>query len=63
VEFDVNEYHQLELTDINGKVLQRLSLDNLDTRKKVDMGNLSSGIYFIKLVGDNGVESRKVVKE
>jgi hypothetical protein len=63
VEFTANQFHQLELTDINGKVLQRIALSNFDSQKKVDMGSLSAGIYFIKLIGNTGVESRKVVKE
>ena len=63
IEFAANTYNQIELTDANGKVLQRLSFSSLDTEKKMNMSTLSSGIYFIQLVGNNKVESRKVVKE
>ncbi|MEO9013117.1 MAG: T9SS type A sorting domain-containing protein [Ginsengibacter sp.] len=63
VTFNSNLYDQLNLTDVNGKVLKRLSLSKLATEMKIDMSNLSAGIYFIKLIGIDNVESRKVVKE
>jgi hypothetical protein len=63
IEFTAGIYHQADLTDVNGKVLQRLSLSNVDTEKKIDMSNMAAGIYFIKLSGNDKVESSKVVKE
>ncbi|MEO6820242.1 MAG: T9SS type A sorting domain-containing protein, partial [Ginsengibacter sp.] len=63
VEFTSKMYNQLELTDVNGKVLQRFSLMSTDSKKNIIVDNLSAGIYFIKLIGIDKVESRKVVKE
>ncbi|MEO9211284.1 MAG: T9SS type A sorting domain-containing protein, partial [Ginsengibacter sp.] len=63
IEFSAGIYSQAELTDVNGKVLQHLVLSIMDTEKKLDMSNIPSGIYFIKLAGNNKIESRKVVKE
>ena len=63
IEYAANTYHQLELADANGKLLKRVSLGLIDGEEKIDMSNLASGIYFIKLVGNGKVESRKVVKE
>ncbi|MEO6819942.1 MAG: T9SS type A sorting domain-containing protein, partial [Ginsengibacter sp.] len=61
--FTAGNYNQAELTDVNGKSLQRVSLSAVDTETKIDMSSMPSGIYFIKLVGNDKVESRKVVKE
>ena len=63
IKFTANTYHQLELTDVSGKELQHIPLSTLDSEKKMDMSNLASGVYFIKLTGNDKVESRKVVKE
>ena len=63
IEFATNTYQQLELTDENGKVFQQIPLNTLDSEKKMDMSNLPSGVYFIKLTGNDKVESKKVVKE
>jgi hypothetical protein len=63
IEFSAGIYSQAELTDVNGKVLQRLALSTMDTEKELDLSNIPSGIYFIKLLGNTKVESRKVVKE
>jgi hypothetical protein len=63
IEFASNTYTRLELTEVSGKVLQQIQLSVIDTEKKMDMSNLPSGVYFIKLAGSDKVESRKVVKE
>lgn len=63
IEFSANTYHQLELTDVSGKLLKYMPLNTIDVEKRIDMSNLTSGFYFIKLTGKGGVESRKVIKE
>jgi hypothetical protein len=63
IEFAANTYQVLELTNANGRQIQRLHLSNIDTFKDVMMSNLTAGTYFIQLIGNDKIESRKVVKE
>jgi hypothetical protein len=61
--FSPNIYHQIQLTGVNGSVLKMMSLSTTDTQKKIDMSSLPSGTYFIRLVSNDKVEIRTVVKE
>lgn len=63
IEFAANTYQVLVLTNANGKQIQRLHLSTIDTFKDVMMRNLTAGTYFIQLIGNDKIESRKVVKE
>lgn len=63
IEFAAGLYHFAELTDVNGKVLQHMQLSSIETEKKIDLSSMPSGIYFIKLAGNDNIESRKIVKQ
>jgi hypothetical protein len=49
------------LFDINGQIL--LTKPILDNEVQIDISSLSSGVYFIKLVTENKVIVRKLLKE
>jgi hypothetical protein len=34
-----------------------------DTKTEIDISNFASGVYFVKLINDNQVELRKIIKE
>lgn len=51
----------LTIIDINGQELKRLKLEANKTQ--IDISNLTSGIYFVKLITYNIAEVRMVIKE
>ncbi|MDQ8005243.1 MAG: choice-of-anchor Q domain-containing protein [Pedobacter sp.] len=55
-------FTSIKMIDVNGKILQHIKLDKLETSKKISLINYPSGIYFIQLKGKDIIESKKVVK-
>ncbi|MFA6925339.1 MAG: T9SS type A sorting domain-containing protein [Bacteroidales bacterium] len=51
----------LTILNIKGQELIRKKL--VDTKTQIDISNLTSGIYFVKLITDKTVEVRKIIKE
>jgi uncharacterized delta-60 repeat protein len=51
----------LTICDIDGQELKRQQINN--TRTQLDISNLASGIYFVKLISDKTFVVRKIIKE
>lgn len=51
----------LTLFDLNGRELIREQINNNDTQ--IDISSLSKGIYYIKLINDNSVFVKKILKK
>ena len=49
------------ICNINGQELIKQQIIN--SKSLVDISNLQSGVYFVKLINDNTVEVRKIIKE
>ena len=62
VEFSAGLYNQLEVVDLNGRVLQRMPLNTLLTQATISLHHQAAGIYFVRLIGKDVVVKR-VVKE
>ncbi|WP_410221398.1 T9SS type A sorting domain-containing protein [Pedobacter sp.] len=56
-------YHALSVSDISGKVLQAHRLDATQGEVVLNLSKYPSGIYFINLTGNNGTETRKVIRK
>lgn len=56
---------QIELVSLTGKVLvtENLGVVQGGFDRKYDIRNLSSGIYMMKITGDRGISTSKVVKQ
>ncbi|WP_199118555.1 T9SS type A sorting domain-containing protein [Pedobacter sp. ASV28] len=52
----------IEIINVNGTVLQTLSVSKTDTNKEISLANYPSAIYFVKLVGINKMDILKVIK-
>mgnify|MGYP000657497325 CR=1 FL=1 len=55
------EYHTLEIIDLEGRLIRKLALKN----KKENIFNLhylKSGVYTLKLVGNENISTRKLIK-
>jgi len=50
--------NQVQIYDINGKLVSEIKTDN---SPKIDVTNLSSGIYFLRIETDEGSFSKKVI--
>ena len=50
----------LTISNIRGQELIRKQIN--DYKIQIDIGNLASGIYFVKLITDEKVETRKIIK-
>ena len=50
--------HEASIIDLGGRTLTTVT-----NTKVVDMQNLSEGVYFVRVVTDNGVATKKVVKK
>lgn len=59
-----NDDFELAITDINGKVLKRQTFKSHSGRQieKIDVENLPSGMYFIKVVHEHKVWTRQFVR-
>lgn len=63
VAFAPGTYTQLQITDVNGKVLQRIAINPSEGSKAVSLGAYPTGIYMFKLSGNNRNDFKKVVKQ
>jgi len=51
----------LTICNVNGQELIRQQIKNVETY--IDLKDLTSGVYFLKLITNNTVEGRKIIKE
>ncbi|NEN24440.1 T9SS type A sorting domain-containing protein [Cryomorpha ignava] len=51
--------NELNLTDINGKLVKKLN----PVERTIDMSKMLSGLYFLRITTPEGVYTKKVVKE
>jgi len=61
VKGNYQEFSEVQLVDVAGKVLQQKSISNLNEILSFDLTKYVKGIYFIKLRGTNGL-TKKVIK-
>ncbi len=57
----VNQFKQLGIVDISGKVLLRKNITQ--QTEKVDISRLAKRMYFIRLNNDNTTITKQFVKE
>jgi Secretion system C-terminal sorting domain len=55
------QFRQILVMDANGKIIQQLN--NQPATVKIDVGRLASGVYFIKLIGDDVTVTEKFIKQ
>jgi hypothetical protein len=57
------QIEKIEVLDMVGKVVLSYHLITPSSNPKIDISNLNSGIYFIKVVTDHGNTVKKIVKQ
>ncbi len=53
--------NECEIINIDGQIIRNIKL--MKTKTQLDISNIPSGIYFIKLLTDKSVEVKKFIKE
>ena len=56
-----NKFNTLEITNTLGQMLYRIPVT--DNQMQIDVSGYSAGMYYVKLQGDNGMITKKFVKE
>ncbi len=51
-----------EITDISGKIVQNFKTSELQNLETIDISELNSGIYFIKIQTENEIFTNKIIK-
>ena len=49
----------LQIVDVTGKIVQSQSVTSTGSRISVDVSALSAGTYFLNVIGDNGISTRR----
>ena len=52
---------RIDMTDLNGRIVKTLTVNA--TSGQVSVGDLASGVYMMKIITDQGLAVKKVVKE
>ena len=52
----------LEIFDISGRRIQNIDLST-KTQYQIDLGNLQSAVYFVKINTDKGSVTKQVIKQ
>ena len=62
VRFTAGIYKNIIVSDINGRIVQSIPLNQNDAEKIISMENLTNGTYFLRLQGDGKKAVLKVIK-
>ena len=57
--FSINN---VEMFDINGRIIKSIPLDNL-SNVDITISDLSSGVYMMRITTDQGTATKKIVKQ
>jgi hypothetical protein len=64
IEISLNTESTIEIYNLSGSLVQseKLFLTSGDTKKQIDISNLTNGIYILKVSGNNQFKTIKVIK-
>jgi hypothetical protein len=51
------------ISDVNGRIIESIDLDDMVTDKDITIKNLSNGVYFIRVVSTNNVVVKQLIKK
>ncbi|MBS7786820.1 T9SS type A sorting domain-containing protein [Flavobacterium sp. CYK-55] len=55
------EINQIQVSDINGRIIKDIKVKNT-SEANIDISNLNSGVYLIKVISTEGAMIRKIIK-
>ncbi len=53
---------QMTITDVNGRIIQTINMQNADARTNISIEALAAGMYFIRIDSENSSAVKQVVK-
>jgi Secretion system C-terminal sorting domain len=56
-----NPISKIEITDLNNRIVKTLSIDNLN-ETNLNISDLSTGVYLMKITSENGIAIKKIIK-
>lgn len=63
ITFNAGNYNNAKLTDVNGKILQRMHIGKLQQRISVNLNNYTKGLYLLQLTGEKETSIKKIIKQ
>ena len=57
---DNTKINQIQITDLNGRVIK--SINGKEVSTQINIADLNTGVYFLKVSTDNGVGTTKIIK-
>jgi hypothetical protein len=54
-------FSQIQLIDVQGRIITSVSKNSSEI--EIDMNNISNGIYLVKIISENKIETRKIIKQ
>lgn len=63
IDESINQILQIEIYNIYGKMIHMNTIDSKDISKEFSLADVPSGVYFVKISGNNTNESIKFIKE
>lgn len=61
ISHDLNSKSQLMVVDLNGSVVYQQNLAKDQNTIDCDLSNLSSGVYFLKLMNENNISVKRII--
>ena len=57
------EYKTIQILDLQGKVLYAAAITNATKLSTIDVSAFNKGVYFLKLINENGQVIKKFIKK
>ncbi len=57
----VDDLEKILIVDVTGKVIQQIKLKNFNKKEELNLGNLNSGIYLVKIISDKATVTKKIL--
>ncbi|HRG18468.1 MAG TPA: T9SS type A sorting domain-containing protein [Flavobacterium lutivivi] len=55
-------FNRYKVYEVNGRLIQDVSLPNLDTECKIDLSTISTGVYLLEIQSDTTKQQQKFIK-
>ncbi|MFT5862894.1 MAG: hypothetical protein ACI828_001546 [Flavobacteriales bacterium] len=53
----------MTIVDVNGRIIDTISLTEMDTEKEISIANYATGIYFARISSENATTVKRIVKQ
>lgn len=53
----------MTIVDLNGRIIDTISLTEMDTEKEISIANYATGIYFARISSENAMTVKRIVKQ